>query len=66
MNTQDNPLMSALVEIMHEHIEEIAQTIYEWGPASSEIDALLREYLRAAENDALRECVRIAANAALA
>jgi hypothetical protein len=52
MNEHDNAIVLALVEILAEHVEEIAQVIEKWGPASDELDAILRECLKAAEVDA--------------
>lgn len=52
MNTHDEAdeaIVSALVEIMRERVEEIARTIELWGAASDEVDSLLRECLKAAE-----------------
>lgn len=52
MNTPNDAIVSALVEIIRERVEEIARTIELWGPASDEVDSLLRECLKAAEIDA--------------
>ena len=48
----DESIVSTLVEIMRERVEDIARTIELWGAASDEVDSLLREWLKAAENKA--------------
>lgn len=52
MNAHDKAIVSALVKILREHVDEIARTIELWGPASDELNAILRECLKAAEIDA--------------
>lgn len=52
MNAHDNAIILALIDILAENVEEIAQVIEKCGPASEELNAMLRECLKAAEIDA--------------
>lgn len=52
MNAHEEATVLALVEILNEHVEEIAAMIAQWGTGSTEVDQLLHECLKAAEIDA--------------
>lgn len=40
-----------LADIIKDNAEDIAATVDQWGAASKEVDAILRECLEAAEGD---------------
>lgn len=49
--TRPSSVALILTEIIKNNAEDIASAIDEWGTASSEVDEILRECLKAAEID---------------